>query len=48
MKTRLTQRIVFDEKEMGLKPTKGLVKQLTILFFDTVHSVNKCDYTDER
>ena len=48
MKTGLTPKILFEENEIGSTPTKGLVKQLTQLFFDTVHSVNICDYRNEQ
>jgi putative acetyltransferase len=48
MKTKLTHNIIFEEKEMGLKPTDDLVNGLIKLFSDTVHSVNVVDYTYEQ
>ena len=48
MKTGLTPEILFEENEIGSKPTNGLVKQLTELFSETVHSVNTSNYTNEQ
>ena len=45
MKNKLTQEKVFEEIGIGLKPTNELVSGLIELFFNTVHSVNSCDYT---
>jgi putative acetyltransferase len=48
MKYKLTQEIIFEEIEIGLKPTNELVCGLIELFFNTVHSVNSDDYTCEQ
>jgi putative acetyltransferase len=48
MRPRSIHKIVFEEKEIGSEPTNELVLRLTELFFDTVHSVNVCDYTEEQ
>jgi putative acetyltransferase len=48
MKKQLTREIVFEEIEIGLKPTNKLVSLLIELFFDAVHTVNMGDYTREQ
>ena len=48
MKKQLTPVIVFEEIDIGLKPTNELVSRLIELFFGTVHSVNVGDYTPEQ
>ena len=48
MKKQLTTVIIFEEIEIGLKPTNKLVCKLIELFFGTVHSINVGDYSREQ